>query len=36
MMRSWSLLLALVFALAGCKPENAFVEGPPVRTVVWP
>jgi RND family efflux transporter MFP subunit len=33
-MRSWRLLLPLVLALAGCKPENASVEIRPVRTVI--
>ena len=33
-MRSWSLLLVFVLALAGCKPENLHVEVRPVRTVV--
>src|SRR5215472_10704302 len=34
-MRSWTLLLILALALAGCsKPENAHVEIRPVRTVV--
>jgi hypothetical protein len=33
-MRSWSLLLTLVLALAACKPESASVEVRPVRTVV--
>jgi membrane fusion protein, multidrug efflux system len=32
-MRSWSLLLPLVLALAGCKPEDASIEIRPVRTV---
>jgi hypothetical protein len=33
-MRSCSISLALVLALAGCKPEAASVEFRPVRTVV--
>ena len=33
-MRSWSLLLVFVLALAGCKPENSHVEVRPVRTIV--
>jgi RND family efflux transporter MFP subunit len=33
-MRSCNLLLALVLALAGCKPEHSTVEIRPVRTVV--
>jgi RND family efflux transporter MFP subunit len=33
-MRSWSLLLTLVLALAGCNPEHSSVEVRPVRTVV--
>jgi RND family efflux transporter MFP subunit len=33
-MRSWSLLLIIVLALAACKPESASVEVRPVRTVV--
>jgi hypothetical protein len=34
-MRSWTLLLTLALALAGCsKPETARVEIRPVRTVV--
>jgi RND family efflux transporter MFP subunit len=33
-MRSFSISLALVLALAGCKPETASVEVRPVRTVV--
>jgi multidrug efflux pump subunit AcrA (membrane-fusion protein) len=33
-MRSWTLLLTLALALAGCQPENARVEIRPVRTVL--
>ena len=33
-MRSWTFLLTLALALAGCKPENAGLEIRPVRTVV--